>query len=124
MLEAFSPKGEGGEAGPSDTLTVKSIFERIPDAFQPDKASGVEVIFQFDISGDGGGSWTVTVKDGTCEVKEGSYEKPTTTIKMADEDFVKLIRGELNAMSAFTSGKLRIEGDLMKSQLIEKIFKF
>ena len=124
MLEAFSPKREGGEAAPSDTLTVKSIFERIPDAFQPDKASGVEVIFQFDISGDGGGSWTVTVKDGTCEVKEGSYEKPTTTIKMADEDFVKLIRGELNAMSAFTSGKLRIEGDLMKSQLIEKIFKF
>ena len=43
---------------------------------------------------------------------------------MADDDFVKLITGELNAMSAFTSGKLRVEGDLMKSQLIEKLFKF
>jgi len=32
--------------------------------------------------------------------------------------------GRLNAMSAFTSGKLKIEGDLMKSQLIEKLFKF
>jgi putative sterol carrier protein len=57
-------------------------------------------------------------------VKEGSAEKPTTTIKMGDEDFVKMIQGQLNAMSAYTSGKLKVEGDLMKSQLIEKLFKF
>jgi 3-hydroxy-3-methylglutaryl CoA synthase/NAD(P)-dependent dehydrogenase (short-subunit alcohol dehydrogenase family)/putative sterol carrier protein len=124
MLDAFSPKKKDEGAGPADTLTVKSIFERIPDAFLADKAAGVEVVFQFDISGDEGGSWHVTVKDGTCEVAEGSHGSPTTTIKMADEDFVKMITGKLNAMSAFTSGKLKIEGDLMKSQLIEKIFKF
>ena len=66
----------------------------------------------------------MTVKEGTCEVNEGSHSSPTTTIKMGDNDFVNLITGELNAMSAFTSGKLRVEGDLMKSQLIEKLFKF
>jgi putative sterol carrier protein len=33
---------------------------------------------------------------------------------MGDADFVKLITGELNAMSAFTGGKLKIEGDVMK----------
>jgi len=32
--------------------------------------------------------------------------------------------GKLKAMQAFTSGKLKIEGDIMKSQLIEKLFKF
>ena len=66
----------------------------------------------------------MAVKDKTCEVKEGPHEKPTTTVKMKDEDFVKLIQGQLNAMSAYTSGKLKVEGDLMKSQLIEKLFKF
>jgi putative sterol carrier protein len=124
MLDAFSPKKKEEEAGPPAKLTVKDIFERIPDAFQADKAAGVEVVFQFDISGGDGGSWYVTVKDGTCEVAEGSTGSPTTTIKMADDDFVKLITGELNAMPAFTSGNLKIEGDLMKSQLIEKVFKF
>jgi putative sterol carrier protein len=84
----------------------------------------VDVVFQFHISGPAGGAWYATIKEGTCEVSEGSHSGPTTTIKMADENFVKLITGELNAMSAFTSGKLRIEGDLMKSQLIEKLFKF
>jgi putative sterol carrier protein len=43
---------------------------------------------------------------------------------MGDEDFVAMIGGKLNAMQAYTSGKLKIEGDLMKSQLIEKLFKF
>jgi 3-hydroxy-3-methylglutaryl CoA synthase/NAD(P)-dependent dehydrogenase (short-subunit alcohol dehydrogenase family)/putative sterol carrier protein len=124
MLDAFSPKkkADAGKAG--SELTVKSIFDGLPNAFRADKASGVDVVFQFDISGSAGGAWYATIKEGTCEVSEGSHSSPTTTIKMADNDFVKLITGELNAMSAFTSGKLRIEGDLMKSQLIEKLFKF
>jgi putative sterol carrier protein len=50
--------------------------------------------------------------------------RPTTTLRMGDEDFLALIGGCLPAMQAFTTGKLRIEGDLMKSQLIEKLFRF
>jgi NAD(P)-dependent dehydrogenase (short-subunit alcohol dehydrogenase family)/acyl dehydratase/putative sterol carrier protein len=123
LLDAVSGKkapagGAGGE------VAVKDIFERIPEAFQAEKAVGVDVVFQFEISGPGGGSWHVTVKDQRCEVKGGAHDRPTTTIKMGDEDFVKLIKGELNAMKAYTGGKLKIGGDLMKSQLIEKLFKF
>ena len=42
---------------------------------------------------------------------------------MADKDFVDMISGTLPAMQAYTSGKLKIEGDVMKSQLISKLFK-
>jgi putative sterol carrier protein len=42
---------------------------------------------------------------------------------MADGDFAAMMRGELPAMQAFTSGKLVIEGDIMKSQLLEKLFQ-
>jgi len=125
LLDAFSPKKKGAEPAPeSKGLTVAGIFEGIPGAFQADKAAGVDVVFQFDISGAGGGSWHMIVKNGTCEVADGAHGSPTTTIKMAADDFVNLITGKLNAMSAFTGGKLRVEGDLMKSQLIEKLFKF
>ncbi len=34
-----------------------------------------------------------------------------------------MMSGKMSAMQAYTSGKIKIEGDLMKSQLIEKIFK-
>jgi putative sterol carrier protein len=43
---------------------------------------------------------------------------------MAAEDFLLLMAGKLPAMQAYTSGKLKIAGDLIKSQLIEKLFKF
>jgi putative sterol carrier protein len=124
MLDAMSGKKAEAELEDGGGLTVKRIFERIPEAFRAEKAVGLDLVFQFVISGGGGGTWHVAVKDKTCEVKEGPHEKPTTTVKMKDEDFVKLIQGQLNAMSAYTSGKLKVEGDLMKSQLIEKLFKF
>jgi putative sterol carrier protein len=122
MMDAFGPKAEAAAA--AEGLTVKTIFDRLPKAFQVDKGAGVDVVFQFKISGSDGGDWNATVKDGACEVNEGVHESPTTTIIMSDKDFVGLIEGTVNAMQAYTSGKLKIEGDLMKSQLIEKLFKF
>lgn len=124
MLDAFSPKKKEAAPAGSGGPTVSDIFAGLTDAFQADQATDVDVVFQFDISGEASGSWQVVVKDGACEVAEGSHGSPTTTIKMGDEDFVKMITGELNAMAAYTGGKLKIEGDLMKSQLIEKLFKF
>ena len=124
MFDAFNPKKVQDANQTESGLTVETIFNGLPDAFQPDKAVGVDVVFQFDISGDKGGSWYAAVKDGECRVDQGSHNAPTTTIGMGDDDFVKMIGGELNAMAAYTGGKLKIGGDLMKSQLIEKLFKF
>jgi putative sterol carrier protein len=123
MMEAFSPKKEDATADGGSGLTVRAVFDGMAGTFQADKAAGVDVVFQWDISGPEGGSWYVTIKDGTCEVTEGSHNSPTTTLEMGNEDFVKMISGELNAMNAYTSGKLKIEGDVLKSQLIEKLFK-
>ncbi len=125
MLNALS--GKPAEAAPKDegpAITVSQIFENLPNAFQPDAAAGVDVVFGFKISGPQGGDWHVIIKDGGCECNEGAHSSPTTTILMSDDDFVSLMSGKLNAMQAYTSGKLKIEGDLMKSQLIEKLFKF
>jgi len=124
MLDAFNPKKQEPVPEAGESLTVKAIFDGLSGAFQADKAAGVDVVFQFNISGPKGGSWYATIHDGTCRVNEGSHDSPTTTIEMGDDNFVKMIIGELNAMSAYTGGKLKISGDLMKSQLIEKLFTF
>jgi NAD(P)-dependent dehydrogenase (short-subunit alcohol dehydrogenase family)/acyl dehydratase/putative sterol carrier protein len=123
MLQALTSKPEKAFQ-PVESLTVKAVFGRMPEAFQKDRASGVDVVFQYRIVGPAGGEWYVTIKGGTCEVKTGEHAQPTTTIMMSDEDFLNLIYGKLNAMQAYTSGKLKIHGDIMKSQLIEKLFKF
>jgi putative sterol carrier protein len=114
-----SEKAEGG-----DEMDVKAVFDRMPEHFQKEAAAGVDVVFQFNISGAGGGDWYVRIKGGECEVGKGTHSKPTTTIKMTDEDFLQYVSGKLPAMQAYTVGRLKVEGDLMKSQLIEKVFKF
>ena len=113
---------ESAEAAPQEGGDVQGIFDKMVDSFKADAASGVDVIFQFNISGSGGGEWYCVIKDSTCTVEKGAHEKPVCTIKMADGDFLAMMGGKLPAMQAFTSGKLLIEGDVMKSQLLEKLF--
>jgi 3-hydroxy-3-methylglutaryl CoA synthase/NAD(P)-dependent dehydrogenase (short-subunit alcohol dehydrogenase family)/putative sterol carrier protein len=115
-------KKESGDTGESGA-DVKGIFGKMPEMFNAEAAKDVDVVFQYAVSGPGGGNWFVTVRDSKCSVTEGAAEKPTCTLKISDGDFVELITGKLNPMQAFTSGKLKIEGDIMKSQLIGKLFK-
>jgi NAD(P)-dependent dehydrogenase (short-subunit alcohol dehydrogenase family)/putative sterol carrier protein len=103
---------------------VAAIFESMGQHFQPAAAAGVDVVFQFHITGPGGGDWQVVVKDGGCTVASGVHASPTTTLTMSDADFINYVGGRLPAMQAYTSGRLKIGGDLMKSQLIEKLFRF
>ena len=121
----------GALAGPAESATadgggydsVTAVFEALPGAFLSDAATGVDVVFQFAISGADGGDWSCAIKDSTCTVTDGVNDKPNCTLKMADGDFLAMMNGSLPAMQAYTSGKLIIEGDIMKSQLIEKLFK-
>jgi putative sterol carrier protein len=111
------PAGEGQGS-------VADIFEKMPATFKTDAAAGVDVVYQFSISGEGGGDWQCAVKDGACDIKPGIHDRPTCTLKMATTDFLAMMAGSLPAMQAYTSGKLIIEGDIMKSQLLEKLFSF
>ena len=119
------PKEEAAaeDAAAAGDLDVKTFFEeKMPATFKADAADGVDVVFQFIISGSGGGDWHCVVKDNTCTIQAGKHGAPTCTLKMGDGDFLSMMTGKLPAMQAFTSGKLQIEGDIMKSQLIEKLF--
>ena len=117
---AGAPAAESGAGG----LDVAGVFKKMPSVFNAAAAAGKDVTFQFNISGPAGGDWFVAVKDGTCSVTTGKGDNPTTTIGMADTDFVDLITGKLDGMKAFSAGKLKVGGDMMKSQLIGKLFKF
>lgn len=124
LLAAFTPqKAETPEPDETAGGSVADIFKAMPGTFKADAAEGVDVIFQFCISGKNGGDWACIIKDKTCSIEDGINNQAVCTLKMADNDFLDMMTGKLPAMQAFTSGKLQIEGDIMKSQLIEKLFK-
>jgi hypothetical protein len=46
--------------------TVKETFDLMAGRFRADKAAGANAVIQYDVSGDGGGTWHAVIKDGTC----------------------------------------------------------
>jgi putative sterol carrier protein len=121
--ETEAKEGQAASVGGAPD-SVQSVFDNLTSAFQPEAAANVDVVFQFSISGPGGGDWYTVIQDCICTVEAGVHDNPTTTLKMSDEDFLNYVGGQLPAMQAYSAGKLKIEGDLMKSQLVEKLFKF
>ena len=113
--EEGAEKPAGGDVG--------AIFEGMQSTFKADAAAGVNVIFQFNIDGAGGGDWYCEIDDGKCVIDSGAHAKPACTVKMNVADFTAMMQGRLPAMQAYTSGKLKLEGDIMKSQLLEKLFE-
>jgi putative sterol carrier protein len=103
-------------------MTPKELFDRMPDNFDAGAAGDMNAIIQFDLSGDSGGVWAVTVADGQCTVKDGASESPTLTIAMDAEDFVALTRGDLNPMNAFMSGKIKLQGDMGLAMKFQSLF--
>ena len=122
LIAPPEPAAAEESADKQDSGEVAEILEDMQAGFNPEAAAGVDVVFQFSISGAGGGDWSCVIKDGACSIESGQHAKPACTIKMDAGDFVAMMKGSLPAMQAFTSGKLKIGGDMMKSQLLEKVF--
>ena len=100
--------------------TVQEVFDRMGD-LDPSKIQGLDAVIVFELSGEGGGEWTLTVKDGTVAVKEGAADSPSMTLSMDGQDFVAMSNGELNATAAFMQGKIKISGDMSLAMRLQSI---
>lgn len=107
------------------TMTdVREVFDKVPQAFDPDAAKGLEATFQFDITGEGGGTWNVEVKDGACRVEEGKADAPTVALTMTTDTWLGMVNKQINGIQAFMSGKLKLTGDMLLAQRLLDLFKF
>lgn len=102
--------------------TCKEAFEQMPNIFNKEAAKGLDAVYQFDLSGDAGGKWYVTIKNDTCDVKEGTHPSPNITISMAAQDYLDMASGKANGQMLFMSGRLRIAGDLGLALRMQSIF--
>ena len=96
-----------------EAKTPKEFFEKmLPARFKPDKAVGIDVVAQLNLTGANGGDWVVTIKDQKLQVTEGTTPSPTLTLKMAEKDFMDIVNGKLSTEKAFFTGKINFEGNL------------
>jgi putative sterol carrier protein len=92
--------------------TVKEVFNQMPGRFRPDKATGTTAVVQYDVTGEGGGTWHAVIKDGTCTVKEGPAPTPSLTLTMSSQDWLDMASGKQSGQMLFMSGKLKLKGDM------------
>lgn len=104
-------------------MTPKDIFAQMPANLDANAAKGMNATIQFNLSGDNGGQWYVSVKDGAATVTEGAAASPNMTMSMAAQDYVDMISGKLNGQMAFMSGKLKISGDMGLAMKMQTLFK-
>ena len=108
------------EAAPT---SCKQAFDMMPSRFNKDAAKGLNAVYQFDLSGDGGGKWNVIINNEKCEVKEGAHASPSITISMTAQDYLDMLSGKLNGQMAFMTGKLRIAGDMGLALRMQSLFQ-
>lgn len=103
--------------------TSAEVFDKLPELFQALDAGAENTVFQFDITGEGGGQWYVSVTDGRCEVAKGQHPSPSVTFTMATDDHVALANGDLNPQMAFVLGKIKVAGDLGAAMRFGQLFR-
>lgn len=88
------------------------FINNMPNQIDLEKTKGIHALLQFSLSGEGGGDWGVTVDDGKVLVVPGQLAKPQLIIKASSANALKLMRGELNPVGAFMTGKVKVAGDM------------
>jgi len=96
-----------------DIKSSQEFFETILlGKFKPDKAKGIEVIVQINLTGDSPSDWVVTIKDQKIQFIRGTTVEPTLTLRTTEEIFVDIVNGKLSVEKAFFSGKINFKGDI------------
>jgi acyl dehydratase/putative sterol carrier protein len=113
-------KGDRGEAYRS----VKETFEKMPGIFNAEAAKKLHAMIQFEITGKGGGNWVAFIKDGKCQIQEGSHDSPAAKLTMSGKTLLAIVNKKTSGMESFISGNLRASGDIILAQRIPDLFSF
>lgn len=103
-------------------MAVAETFETMKSLFNPSAAAGLNKTIQWNISGEEAGKWALKIANQTCELIPGGVEKPDLSLSMSDKDWLAIATGKLNAMQAFTTGKVKASGDLSLAMRLNNLF--
>lgn len=99
--------------------TSREFFEGLENRLDPAKTAGMTNSYVFEI--DGAGTWRVDVDDGTVKVDESGGDADAT-IAASEETFQQIASGDLNATTAYMTGKLKVRGDMGAAMKLSRLF--
>jgi 3-hydroxyacyl-CoA dehydrogenase/3a,7a,12a-trihydroxy-5b-cholest-24-enoyl-CoA hydratase len=108
----------GGAVEPTSADVIAAVSQFL--AGNPGIAEKAQTVFQLNLS-DPTSVWTIDLKAGTAGAGESA--KPDATLQLSDADYVALQKGEADPIKLFSSGKLKVAGDMMAVNKLEALLK-
>jgi putative sterol carrier protein len=103
-------------------MTVAESFETMVALFNPAAAGSMHKTLQWDITGAEAGKYALKVAEGKCELITGGVDKADLTFTISDQNWLAIAGGQLDAMNAFATGKVKLAGDMMLAMKIQQLF--
>ncbi|MEH6650180.1 MAG: SCP2 sterol-binding domain-containing protein [Motiliproteus sp.] len=101
--------------------TIDEVLAKLPEKFLPDAAADLTVVFQFLI--DESRHFSIEIDDKQCQICEHEHPDPDVTLIMSSETFVSVISGDIGGTTAYMTGQLRAEGNIMLATKLNKLFQ-
>jgi putative sterol carrier protein len=92
-------------------------------ALIPAKAAGIDAAIQVRLTGAQAANWVVTIKDAKCSLSPGADPSAKLTVSADSADFIKIFTGQMDGMTAFMGGKLKVTGDMGLAMKLMGLFK-
>uniref|UniRef100_A0A8D1KEY4 Hydroxysteroid dehydrogenase-like protein 2 n=1 Tax=Sus scrofa TaxID=9823 RepID=A0A8D1KEY4_PIG len=101
---------------------VEETFRIVKESLSDDVVKATQAIYQFELSGEDGGTWFLDLKSKGGNVGYGEpSDRADVVMSMSTDDFVKMFSGKLKPVVAFLSGKLKIKGNMALAIKLEKL---
>ena len=105
-------------AGPFFMNDARDLLTRLPLCFMPDVAGDLSMTAQYMTRH----PVYIVIDDGHCQAHEGLAEAPDVTLRIRDDHLIKLMTGRMRGITAFLTGKIKVEGNYILAQRLQQVF--
>ncbi|GBC93571.1 hypothetical protein HRbin15_02070 [bacterium HR15] len=120
LSEGLTPlaKGTGGER----VAQVEAELQKYVGRFRPERAGALKATYRFLL--EGAGEYYLRIAEGKATLsKEGNPAEVQVTIRAPAQVFIEIITGKRNALDAYNTGELQVEGDIGLAQYLLYVFE-
>ncbi len=105
-------------------MALDKIIEKLRTLAKKLDVSGVDFLaVQVNLTDLDPGVFYVEIKNGEINIEPYAYNDRSCAVSISSADFQKLLNGKLNAVAAYTTGKLKVEGDMGKALEFANLLK-
>lgn len=105
-------------------MTFEELVENVRGKVCGANVAGIPFIaIQVNITGKNSGVFYIEIKDGKASVEPYEYNDRSCAFTIDQANFLKLMDGKLDPVVAYTTGKLKVDGDLGKALEFAKLLK-